>query len=403
MESSPGWTRASLSVLAAFVAVRLSAGFQFHAVAVVAPLLVSALGLSYTEVGSLIGAYVLPAVLLSIPGGLVIQRFGDRRVLLASLALCVAGAALTAAGGGFATMLAGRLIAGTGGALVQIIVLKMATERFAGPRMSTATATALTAWPLGIALALAVLGTVAQAAGWRTALAVAAAYPLLVLTAVWWAARLFPASAQAPAANLRDFAGSQLPGLLPALAISLAWMLLNIGFSGFVAFAPTWLADIGRPLDRAGAAASLTGWALVAAQPWGGWIADRLRRPSLLLTVSIAGSAACMLATLPARGAEPLYVLVGLVMGLGPGVLGAALAMSARPDQRALAFALFATGSGAGSMLGPSLSGVAVDLAGASAAAIVLSGVTMASALLPWWWARHLRRARVTPGPRAPA
>ena len=98
MDQSPGWTRASLAVLAAFVAVRLSAGFQFHAVAVVAPLLVPALGLSYTEVGSLIGAYVLPAVLLSIPGGLVIQRFGDRRVLLASLALCVVGAALTAAG-----------------------------------------------------------------------------------------------------------------------------------------------------------------------------------------------------------------------------------------------------------------------------------------------------------------
>ena len=69
--------------------------------------------------------------------------------------------------------------------------------------------------------------------------------------------------------------------------------------------------------------------------------------------------------------------------------------MSARPEQRALAFALFATGSGAGSMLGPSLSGVAVDVAGASAAAIVLSGVTMASALLPWWWARRLQRAGV--------
>jgi len=390
MNVSPGWTRASLAVLAAFVAVRLSAGFQFHSVAVVAPLLVPALGLSYTEAGSLIGAYVLPAVLLSIPGGLVIQRFGDRPVLLASLALCAAGAALAAAATGFAAMLAGRVVAGTGGALVQIIVLKMATDRFAGPRMTTATATALTAWPLGIALALAVLGALAQWAGWRAALAAAAVYPVLALAFAWRAAGVFPASAQAPAAHLRDFAGSRLAGLLPALAISLAWLLLNTGFSGFLAFTPTWLADIGRPLDRAGAAASLTGWALVAAQPFGGWIADRLRRPSLLLTISVAGSALGILATLPALGAEPLYVLVGLAMGLGPGVLGAALAMSARPEQRALAFALFATGSGAGSMLGPSLSGVVVDLSGTPAAAIVLAGGMMACALLPWWWARRL-------------
>ncbi len=396
MISSPGWTRASLAVLAAFVAVRLSAGFQFHAVAVVAPLLVPALGLSYTEAGSLIGAYVLPAVLLSIPGGFLVQRFGDRRVLLVSLALCVAGAALTASSDGFTAMFAGRLIAGTGGALVQIIALKMATEHFAGPRMATATATALTAWPLGIALALAVLGAIAQAASWRVALAAAAAYPMLMLAFVWRASTLFPATPPAPSAHLRDFAGSASNSLAPALAISLSWMLLNVGFSGFVAFSPTWLADIGRSLDRAGAAASLTGWALVAAQPWGGWVADRLRRPSLQLTVSIVGTAGLMLATLPAGGAEPLYVLVGLVMGLGPGVLGASLALSARPEQRALAFALFATGSGAGSMLGPSLAGVAVDQAGASSAAIVLASAAMASALVPWWWARRLQARQTT-------
>src|SRR5690606_26424499 len=66
---SVAWDRAALGTLAALVAVRMVAGFQFHALAVVAPLLVAELGLSYTEAGSLIGAYVLPAVLLSIPGG----------------------------------------------------------------------------------------------------------------------------------------------------------------------------------------------------------------------------------------------------------------------------------------------------------------------------------------------
>lgn len=394
MNHAAGWTRSALAALASLVAVRLAAGLQFHSVAVVAPLIIQGLGLSYTQVGSLIGAYVLPAVLLSIPGGLVVQRFGDRRVLLVALALAVAGAAATSVADGFALMIAGRVLAGIGGALLQIIVMKMATERFTGPLMTTATGTALASWPLGIALALALLGLVAEAAGWRAALAVVAAYPLLALAFVLRAPGVFPDSRASSPPRLRDFAGSQLDGLLPALAISLSWLVLNSGFSAFLSFAPTWLADIGRPLDRAGAVVSLTGWALVAAQPWGGWIADRLRRPTLVLFTGTLVSAAAMWLTLATGGAEPLFVLSGLAMGLVPGVLGAALAMSVRLEQRALAFGIFATGSGAGSMIGPSLAGLATDLAGTPAAAIVLAGALYVASLAPWVWARRMRAAQ---------
>lgn len=414
------WDRAALGTLAALVAVRMVAGFQFHALAVVAPLLVTELGLSYTEAGSLIGAYVLPAVLLSIPGGVVIQRFGERPVLLASLALTVAGGALTALAPGFAWIFAARLVAGTGAALVQIVVLKMATDRFAGNRMSTATGTVLGAWPLGIALALAVLGGVAQAGGWRVAVGVSAAYAVFALLAAWQLGRVFAgaerhaaprvpsasaasaASTAAAASAARGPAAERLAGLGPAVAISLSWMVLNIGFTAFIAFAPTWLGSTGRSLESAGYAVSLSGWALVLMQPWGGWLADRLGRPSLVLAIGCVGAGAAIGLALATGGAMPFFLLAGVAMGFTPGVMGAQLALSAPPARRAMAFAFFATGSGAGSMLGPSLAGVAVDLTGAPQAAIVLAAGLVAAALLPWAWAQHLvarRAVRESPAP----
>jgi MFS family permease len=171
-------------------------------------------------------------------------------------------------------------------------------------------------------------------------------------------------------------------------------MVLNIGFTAFIAFAPTWLGSTGRSLEAAGFAVSLSGWALVLMQPWGGWLADRLGRPSLVLAIGCLGAGAAIALALATGGAMPLFLLAGVAMGFTPGVMGARLALSAPPAQRAMAFAFFATGSGAGSMLGPSLAGLAVDITGAPEAAIALAAGLVVAALLPWAWAQHLMARR---------
>jgi predicted MFS family arabinose efflux permease len=271
-----------------------------------------------------------------------------------------------------------------------------------GSRMSTATGTVLGAWPLGIALALALLGGVAQAAGWRSALGVAAGYAVFALLAAWRLGGVFagaePGAAGRAAATTvaGEPPGSRLVGLGPAVAISISWMVLNVGFTAFIAFAPTWLTSAGRSLEAAGFAVSLSGWALVLMQPWGGWLADRLGRPSLVLAIGCLVAGAAIAVSLATGGALPFFLLAGVAMGFTPGVMGAQLALSAPPARRAVAFGFFATGSGAGSMLGPSLAGAAVDLSGAPQAAIAMAAVLVVAALLPWWWAqRALARRQV--------
>src|SRR4029453_6843196 len=99
-------------MLALVFITRTSTGFQFQSIASVAPLMMTDLQFSYAELGTLIGLYVLPGALLSLPGSIIGQRMGERRAVVASLALMAVGGLITASAGGFVSAAIGRLISG---------------------------------------------------------------------------------------------------------------------------------------------------------------------------------------------------------------------------------------------------------------------------------------------------
>src|SRR5262250_797029 len=98
--------------LAIVFVTRTSMGFQFQAVASVAPLMVADLGLSYAQLGTLVGIYMLPGAFFALPGGVIGQRFGERRVVIAGLALMVLGGVFTASASSFGVAATGRIVSG---------------------------------------------------------------------------------------------------------------------------------------------------------------------------------------------------------------------------------------------------------------------------------------------------
>ena len=118
--------------LIVLTAARASMGFQFQSLASVAPLLVDALGVSYAEIGFLVGLYMLPGVALALPGSLLGQRFGDRRLVVVGLALMAAGGLLAGLAGSHGALTAGRLLSGIGGVLLNVLMSKMITDWLAG-------------------------------------------------------------------------------------------------------------------------------------------------------------------------------------------------------------------------------------------------------------------------------
>jgi MFS family permease len=80
--------------------------------------------LAYVALGTLIGVYSLPGVVAALPGASLASRLGDRRMVLTSLALMTTGRALMAVSPSYDALLAGRLLSGTGGAMLPVALPK---------------------------------------------------------------------------------------------------------------------------------------------------------------------------------------------------------------------------------------------------------------------------------------
>ena len=147
-------------ILALLFAVRTTMAFQFQSVAALAPLIQRDFGVNLADIGLAIGLYLAPGIALAVPGGAIGKRYGDKNIVMAGLALMACGGLTMALSANWDLQLAGRLLAGTGGVLLNVLMSKMVTDWFAGKEIGTAMAVFLNSWPLGIALALVALPVV---------------------------------------------------------------------------------------------------------------------------------------------------------------------------------------------------------------------------------------------------
>src|SRR3954453_5069328 len=89
--------------------ISLAMGANYYIYDSINPLeriLIDRLGFSATQFGWLNASYSVAAVLTLLFGGIIIDRIGIRKALMMFSALCLAGAALTAARGNPVTMIA---------------------------------------------------------------------------------------------------------------------------------------------------------------------------------------------------------------------------------------------------------------------------------------------------------
>ena len=61
---------------------RMAMGFQLQAVGSVTPFLIDEFQVDYAQIGTLVGLYLLPGIVLALPGGFIGQALGDHRTLL---------------------------------------------------------------------------------------------------------------------------------------------------------------------------------------------------------------------------------------------------------------------------------------------------------------------------------
>ena len=379
------------SVLALLFAVRATMGFQYQSVAAVAPLIARDMGLTLADIGLLFGLYLAPGMALAYPGGSVGRRFGDRPVVLAGLALMVLGGAIMAFVPTWAGQIVGRLVAGVGGVLINVLMSKMVTDWFAGRDIATAMAVFVNSWPVGIAAALVVLPPIAEMHGLKAAYLFSA---LLVLLGLVLLAQRYTAPPRSAVPGAAENAMPERAALKATIVAGSIYGLYNAGLAMVFAFGPSLLVEHGWPITSAGSAISLLLWFAIVSVPLGGYLADRLRYHAVFVIAGCLAAGVLLLMASREPNLVVLYAVLGLVAGLPAGPIMSLPSRVLRPGVRAIGMGAFFSVFYAAMVVGPAFGGWLATLNGGAAAAIYFGALLLFACVPGIWLFRRLTVVR---------
>jgi MFS family permease len=378
--------------LAALTLARAAMGFQFQSVAAVAPLMAGSLGIDKTQLGWLIGLYLLPGVGFALPGGLLGRRYGDQRLVLVGLILMGAGGVWLALARSSSEADLARFVTGAGAVMLNVLMTKMVTDLFDGRERLLAMSVLINAWPIGIGIALLVVGPLGALAGWRWGLGSAAVFAAIGLLVIIGLYRPPPALAQAVPAGLGLAVLTRREWELVAIA-ALPWMVYNAAYQIVLSFMPSFLVGEGLGIGHAGSLIALNTVLFVVSVQAGGFVLRRSARPDLVCHLAIVAWCVTMLCIAAGSAPLPWLVLGGLIGGLPAAALVSLPGEFLRPESRNAGLGVFYTLYYFGCALLPPLAGALYDRGGGQAALWLATGVAfVASATLALF--RRLLRAQ---------
>ena len=290
--------------------------------AVIAPELMQELDITAAGLGLLTSAYFLAFGLFQLPLGLLLDRFGPRRVEAGLLLVAAAGCVLFAVGTTLQTLALARALIGLGVSACLMASFKAFSQWFPAERLPSLTATIMVAGGLGALSASVPVAAALPVLGWRGVFWLVAA--LLVLAAGF----LLTVPDQAGGAQRESF-GQQIRTLGGIYGNRIFWRFAPQGCvisGGFMAiqglWAVPWMMEVNGATrsDAAGvlfllALAMLAGFLFVAT--CAGWLARRGIRPMLLLSAGVGLALGVELAIILGL-AQPgwLWPLLGLSFSL---------------------------------------------------------------------------------------
>lgn len=314
------------AILAVCVLAFMQTHVQRVGFAPLIPTFIADMGLGYAAAGTIMASYFWTYALMQVPVGVLTDRLGARRVMLACMGVMAVGALAFALAHTLTQSLLARCLVGAGAAATWLPGLRLIHEWF--PRRERGLATGLfsSGGGIGATAGLLLLPVLAEHLGWRRGYALLAVPVLITMVAVWALVGAAPrvrdegAVAGAP--------GGFIASMRAVLAMPVLWpfnLYVLFSYGGYFALL-TWLPTFlvkSEGLGQAGAGlvtALLTGGTIVS-WPLAGAISDRFGRRKPIFLVSQAMSVVVCLVfawVVPGRGAgaaASAAALTGLLLG----------------------------------------------------------------------------------------
>jgi len=376
----------------------LTVGFVFHFLPPILPAVIADLGLSHGQAGLLMSLFALPGILLSLPGGWLVDRYGERLVGSLGVVLMGVGTLLLGLAPSFYLILLARVLSGVGAMVGVVALQRLVTRLFAGRSLGLPVGISGSALPVGIVVVLNAAGPLAESSGWRAVAlrvgGVTALVGVVFALAVWFITRGQTLGREQKQDDTPLTGQAHL--FRPIWIAGAVWFSANGAMTAFMTFAPDHFQGLGFDVSARGLFTSIPMWTSAALGMVTGWFTDRHGGRSAFMAVGMTMMGVALVA-LPAAVVSPS--LIGLVLGLSlaavvtptitlPGVL-------LPPSHIGRGYGILATCANLGIFIVPPLAGVARDLSGGYVWPFVIMGLVAFGGVAA---ADRLRRGHFTPG-----
>lgn len=284
------------------------------------PLLMPDFGFSYTEAGFLMTVFFTLSGVGQALAGVVVDRFGARRVLMAGIAFLAASGLSLALAANYGMLLLTVVLAGIGNSVFHPADFSLLNKKVSPGRLGYAFSVHGLSGNLGWAMGAAISGAALAWAGWRGAGLAAALVAVVTVIALRVARPLL--DDDRPKVGAGGTASGAVFGFLSLPVIWLAFLFfffITAAFSGLQNFSVPVLGGI-YGISSATAVAALTGYLLGAAAGMvaGGFLAVRVHSHERNVGAALVGAA--LFAAVLASGLLPAWSVIPLMVGVGVGV-----------------------------------------------------------------------------------
>jgi MFS family permease len=358
----------------------------FQGIPPVLSLILREFHLSYHQGGMLMSIFALPAIILSLPAGLLADRYGTKSVAAAALLLMTAGSVAVAIANSYLALIIGRMITGVGAVLLLVVTPQGIGAAFMSKEIGLAMGIFSAAGPMGILVSFIGLPALAAPFGWRSSVWAATAYYAAVLVLVLLFYRV-PFTRTRSAESKRGLQRMWLArGSLTLWLVGLSWAFFNGSVVSLFSFCPDFLVNRGFTLESAGFYTSIVVIASLIFAPISGFFTDRIRRKALLI---IVGGICTALSQIFIPAYTAMLVVFMVIIGAASVTIATpiyALATEAEGKERlGFAFGVLAMLNSLGVFVVPQMVGYSRDVTGSYGQGFVLMAlfallVAMASA-----------------------
>ena len=330
------------------------------------------LNTTHVQAGLLMSLFALPGIFVAIPGGIISDRFGMKKVGVASLILMIFGTLVVGISKSFLSICIGRLISGIGGLTLVVVLPQLLSRWFRNRELGIGMGVFNTAMPLGTITSLNVFGIMGSDLGWPSPIFLTTAVSVLALLTFLW---LF----KEPVVDNRRNGGSLSSNIatigVPMWIVGFTWMWFNAALISFLTFAPDFFASKGYEIGFAGFMSSIVMMGSLFLSPLIGYFVYKFGKEEMFIVLGGVALALSFFLIPSTPFHLALLVLIGIFTAFVPAPVFSLPSKMVKPQNLGLSFGILTACLNVGVLTGPYLTGLAKDLTGEYTASLYIMSI----------------------------